>query len=625
MLTSDELREKFLNFYKERGHVIVPSSSLIPENDPTTLFTGSGMQPLVPYLLGEKHPLGTKITDSQQCFRVNDIEEVGDNRHTTFFEMFGNWSLGDYFKKEQLSWVFEFLTDVVGIDPQKLYVTVFSGDEKRGIPRDETAAQIWIELFRKKGIEAGVVKLETEESASKVGMQGGRIFYYGAKKNWWSRSGVPDNMPAGEPGGPDSEMFFEFEEVKHNSKFGEQCHPNCDCGRFMEIGNSVFMEYKKENDGNFKKLAQQNVDFGGGLERIMAAAIGNPDVFVSVDNLRKVVSELEKNCALKYDAVDDEIKKSFRIVADHLRAAVFLLSNGVKPSNTERGYVLRRLIRRMVRHCDILQVSEGILGELAFAVIESYKNIRPILLEQRSEIAFAIKEEEQKFRRTLKNGLQEFRKNIIEQGIKTLSGEQAFYFYQSFGFPIEIMRELCQENGIQFAEKEFSIQFEKHQNVSRSGLDKKFAGGLADHSEQTTRLHTATHLLHASLRKVLGEHVGQKGSNITVERLRFDFSHPSKMTPEEIRQVEDMVNEQIKRELLVTKKIATPEKAKEEGALGFFTEKYGDQVTVYSVGDFSKEICGGPHVENTGSLGKFKIIKEEAVSAGIRRIKAVLE
>ena len=618
---SNELREKFIAYYKEKGHAVLPSAALIPENDPTTLFTGSGMQPLISYLLGEKHPQGTRLVDAQQCFRVNDIEEVGDSRHTTFFEMLGNWSLGDYFKKEQIPWIFGFLVDVVGIDPKRLYVTAFSGDPSIGIPKDETSVEIWTNLFTQKGVTATAVDLGTEENAYIVGMQNGRIFYYGSK-NWWSRSGTPETMPVGEPGGPDSEMFYEFPDVDHNKKFGEHCHPQCDCGRFIEIGNSVFMEYKKEGEGVFAKLAHENVDFGGGFERMLQAINDSSDIFLGVDNLKKILDVLEEKSGRKYS--DSTAKKSFRVIADHMRAAVFLISNGIAPSNTDRGYVLRRLIRRMVRHCDLIGVEEGFLAPISRIVVDSYVSIRPILSEQSMVILQTINDEEQKFRKTLKSGLNEFGKKVIGAGKKSLNGEESFYFYQSFGFPVEVMRELCQENNITFSEEEFNKEFEKHQKLSRFGTDKKFAGGLADTSEQTTKLHTATHLLHTSLRKVLGEHVGQKGSNITAERLRFDFSHPTKMTTEEIKKVEEIVNEQINRALPVIKEITTPDKAKESGALGFFTEKYGDQVSVYSMGDFSKEICGGPHVQNTSELVSFKILKEEAVSAGIRRIKATV-
>jgi len=621
--TIAELRKKYQEYFSRKGHAVLPSASLIPENDSTTLFTGSGMQPLVPFLLGAKHPDGTRLTNSQQCFRAEDIEEVGDNRHTTFFEMLGNWSLGDYFKKEQLEWFAEFLTGTAGIDLANIYVTAFAGDEKKGIPKDEESVKIWQEIFAKKNIAADVVELLTEKRGGDLGMQGGRIFYYDAKKNWWSRAGVPENMPAGEPGGPDSEVFFEFKQIPHDEKFGKFCHPNCDCGRFMEIGNSVFMEYKKEENGTFSKLAQKNVDFGGGMERIMAASQNNSDIFFAVDTLREIVEKIEEKSGKKYNE-NSSTRKSFRVIADHLRATVFIISAGILPSNTDRGYVLRRLIRRMVRHSDILDMPENSLAELGETVVSLYAPIRPDLVEKEKEIEETIWSEEKKFRQTLRNGLQEFEKIVLKAGKKDLTGVEAFYFYQSFGFPKEIMQELCSENNINFDAPGFEKEFEKHQDISRAGTAQRFAGGLADHSAQTTKLHTATHLLHASLRKVLGEHVQQKGSNITPERLRFDFSHPQKMTSEEISIVETMVNEQIKRQLVVTKEVMTPLEAKEAGALGFFEKKYGEQVSVYTAGYFSKEICGGPHVENTGEIGNFKIIKEEAVSAGIRRIKATV-
>ena len=621
--TVAELRKEYQEYFRQKNHVVLPSASLIPENDSTTLFTGSGMQPLVPYLLGEKHPDGVRLTNSQQCFRAEDIEEVGDNRHTTFFEMLGNWSLGDYFKKEQLVWFAGFLTDVAGIDLNSIYVTVFAGDEKNGIPKDDESVKIWQEIFAEKNIKADAVELLTEKRGSELGMQGGKIFYYDVKKNWWSRAGVPENMPAGEPGGPDSEVFFEFKNIPHDEKFGKYCHPNCDCGRFMEIGNSVFMEYKKEENGSFSKLSQRNVDFGGGMERIIAASQDNADVFVAVDTLRQIIKKIEEKSGKEYKS-GTSTRKSFRVIADHLRATVFILSAGILPSNTDRGYILRRLIRRMVRHADLLNMAEDSLSELSSIVVSSYASIRPDMVEKEKEIKEAIRAEEKKFRQTLRNGLQEFEKTVLETGKKELTGAEAFYFYQSFGFPKEIMQELCVENNINFDARGFEQEFEKHQDISRAGTAQRFAGGLADHSAQTTKLHTATHLLHAALRKVLGEHVQQKGSNITPERLRFDFSHSQKMTPEEIVAVEKMVNEQIERKLKVTKEIMTPTEAKEVGALGFFEKKYGEQVSVYTAGDFSKEICGGPHVENTGEIGKFKIVKEEAVSAGIRRIKATI-
>lgn len=622
-MTTSEVRKHYLNFFKEKGHSVLPSSSLIPENDPTTLFTGSGMQPLVPYLLGTKHPEGLRLVNSQRCFRAEDIEEIGDNRHTTFFEMLGNWSLGDYFKKEQLEWFFSFLTDVVGIDPERIFVTCFSGDPDNGIEKDNESAVIWKKLFESKGIIAKEVDLVTEARGGEEGMQGGRIFYYGSKKNWWSRAGIPQNMPAGEPGGPDSEVFFEFREIEHDKKFGTFCHPNCDCGRFMEIGNSVFMEYLKEKDGTFSRLKQRNVDFGGGLERITAASNGDHDIFRSVDTLNDIIQEVERRSGKKYG--EEKYFKAFRVIADHLRASVFMIHAGVFPSNTDKGYVLRRLIRRMVRHGEILGLPKNSLADMAALVISLYGDEVSGLFERGEQIKDSIAREEAKFRITLARGLMEFERNVIAAGKKELTDSEAFYYYQSFGFPKELMSELAAEHGIGFDSAGFDLAFHKHQEVSRAGTVQKFTGGLADHSEHTTKLHTATHLLHASLRKILGNHIGQKGSNITKERLRFDFSHPEKITSEQLRQLEELVNEQIKLDLPVTKKEMSVAEAKQSGALGFFEEKYGDKVHVYSMGDFSKEICGGPHVERTGELGEFKILKEESVSAGVRRIKAVVK
>jgi len=601
---------------------VIPSASLVPENDPTTLFVGSGMQPVIPYLLGQKHPLGSRITDSQKCFRAEDIEEVGDNRHTTFFEMLGNWSLGDYFKEEQLSWLFEFLTDKIGLDPKKLYVTVFAGDPKNNIPRDEESVQIWKRLFAEKKIEAADVELLTEEKGGELGMQNGRIFYYDAKKNWWSRAGVPENMPAGEPGGPDSEVFYEFSDVEHDERFGKYCHPNCDCGRFMEIANSVFMEYQKQQDGTFEKLAQRNVDFGGGLERITAASINSSDVF-KIDVLDSVIKKIEELSEFEYQGVQ---QKSFRVIADHLRGAVFMIADGVLPSNTERGYFVRRLLRRAVRHADILQMEQGRFAELVDPVIENYGDQYPEIATQKKLIMETIQKEESRFRETLANGLREFEK----LSSNNISGREAFNLYQSYGFPLEVTLDLAKEKGIEVDEKGFQEQLKKHQEVSRAGVEKKFRGGLADTKEETVRLHTAHHLLLAALRQILGDHVHQRGSNITAERLRIDFSHPQKMTAEELQQVEDLVNQKIQENLDMIRKEMPNEEAMKLGAEMEFGVKYGDMVSVYVAQDkegtiFSKEFCGGPHVEHTGELGTFKIIKEEAVSAGIRRIRAVLE
>jgi len=618
-MTSKELRKAFLEFFKVRGHNIIPSAALVPENDPTTLFTGSGMQPLIPYLLGQKHPLGTRLCDSQKCFRADDIEEVGDNRHTTFFEMLGNWSFGDYFKEEQLSWFFEFLTEKVGLDPDRLYITVFSGDAKNNIPKDEEAVAIWKRLFAQKGIDV---------------KEGERIFYYPAKKNWWSRAGAPENMPAGEPGGPDSEVFYDFHpstssgQARHNEQFGKNCHPNCDCGRFLEIGNSVFMEYKKREDGSFEKLVQRNVDFGGGLERIVAASNGNSDIF-TIDTFSAVIKKIEELSGTSYKMKEDcppSFQQSFRVVADHIRGAVFMIGDGVLPSNTDRGYFVRRLLRRAVRHADILGMKRGMFAELALPIIESYADQYPELRQNKNLIKETIRREEARFRETLAYGLKEFAK-LSHKGI---SGKEAFDLYQSYGFPLEVTLDLAREKGVVVDEKGFEEQLKRHQEISRAGVEKKFRGGLADTKKETVRLHTAHHLLLAALRQVLGEHVHQRGSNITAERLRIDFSHPAKMTPEGIQQVEDLVNQKIQAHLDMIRKEMPKEEAMKLGAEMEFGVKYGDVVSVYVAQDtgsnaFSKEFCGGPHVQNTGELSHFKIIKEEAVSSGIRRIRAVLE
>lgn len=621
-MTVSEIRKKYLDFFRERGHTVIPSASLVPENDPTTLFTSSGMQPLVPYLLGEPHPQGARLADSQKSFRAQDIEEVGDNRHTTFFEMLGNWSLGDYFKQEQLPWFFEYLTDVVGLDPQKLYVTVFMGDDALGIPKDEEAIQIWKALFAKKGIDAKDVVIGSEANGYEVGMQGGRIFAYDAKKNWWTRSGTPDKMPPGEPGGPDSEVFYDFG-TPHDPKWGKECHPNCDCGRFMEIGNSVFMQYIKLEDGSFGKLPKANVDFGGGLERIAAAARNNSDVFL-VDTFLPIIRELAAHSGKSYE--DPEYQASFRIVADHVRGAVFMLGDGVVPSNTERGYIARRLIRRAVRHLDRLGVGDGMLEKIVDYVIDAFKDHYGELDPRRNTIRGMMRDEEEKFRKTLAQGMREF--NKIPQGV-VVSGAQSSMLVQSYGFPIELITELALERGSTVDLDAYEEEKRKHQDLSRAGSEQKFKGGLADHSEMSVRYHTATHLLHKALKMVLGPTVQQKGSNITPERLRFDFAFDRKMTDEEKKTVEGLVNAEINRELEVSYQDLPYDEAMKLGAIGLFEEKYGDTVRVYKIGDFSLEFCGGPHVSNTRELAeggrKFKIQKEEAVAAGIRRIKAVLE
>ena len=620
-MTVSEIHQKYLNFFRERDHVVILSAPLVPENDPTTLFTSSGMQPLLPYLLGEVHPQGKRIVDSQKSFRAQDIEEVGDNRHTTFFEMLGNWSLGDYFKKEQLPWFFQFLVNEVQLDPQKLYVTVFMGDEKLGIPKDEEAISIWKTLFAEHNIDAQDVVLGSEANGGEVGMQDGRIFAYDAKKNWWSRSGTPDKMPAGEPGGPDSEVFYDFG-TPHDTKFGKECHPNCDCGRFVEIGNSVFMEYLKKEDGSFEKLAQRNVDFGGGLERIAAASNNNSDVFL-IDTMLPIIRELAAVSGKNYD--DEQYKKPFRIVTDHLRAVVFMIADGVIPSNTEQGYIARRLIRRAVRNLDVLGVAEGTSGKIAAYVIAAYKDQYPELSIKEHNITLVVTEEETRFRKTLAQGLKEFGK----LSGKEVSAHDAFILFSTYGFPIEMTQELAQERSMTVDAVGFEEEMKKHQDISRAGSEQKFKGGLADTSDMSVKYHTATHLLHKALKMILGDSVHQKGSNITPERLRFDFTFERKMTDEEKRLVEDLVNAEIQRELPVTYKDLPHEEALKLGAIGLFEEKYGDVVRVYNIGDFSMEFCGGPHVNNTKDLGeggkRFKIQKEEAVAAGIRRIKAVLD
>lgn len=621
IMTSEQVRTKYLEFFKKQGHAIIPSASLVPENDPTTLFTGSGMQPLVPYLLGEKHAQGNRLVDSQKSFRSGDIEDVGDNRHTTFFEMLGNWSLGSYFKQEQLRWFFTFLTDEVGLDPKKLYVTVFAGDEANNVPRDTESVEIWKTLFSEKGITATDIELLSEQRGSEVGMQDGRIFYYDAKKNWWSRSGVPQNMPAGEPGGPDSEVFYEFDHIAHDPKFGQYCHPNCDCGRFLEIGNSVFMEYQKNADGSFGKLPQRNVDFGGGLERITAVSENNSDVF-QIDIFKNLIQTLEKLSGLSYS--DETYTASFRVVADHLRSSIFLIGDGVIPSNTDRGYFVRRLLRRAVRFWDKLGIKDAGLSSLIDSILEYYQSSYPETFAKKAEIKSEIAKEEEKFRKTLSMGLKEFEK----LSSKDISGFDAFVLFSSYGFPIEVTLELAKEKGINVDIEAFKEELKKHQDLSRAGSEKKFKGGLGDTSEMSLKYHTATHLLNAALKKVLGDQVSQKGSNITPERLRFDFVHTAKMTDEEKKQVEDLVNEYIKAELPVSF-AELPKAEAEKIAVHSFNEKYGDVVKVYSIGTegsyISREFCGGPHVTNTKELGTFSITKEEAVSAGIRRIKAVLK
>ncbi|HEY4512430.1 MAG TPA: alanine--tRNA ligase [Candidatus Paceibacterota bacterium] len=614
-MTTNEVREKFLKFFEKRGHKIIPSASLVPENDPTTLFTGSGMQPLVPHLLGAPHPEGKRLANSQKCFRSQDIDDVGDNRHTTFFEMLGNWSLGDYFKAEQLPWAFEFLVEEVGLDPTKLYVTVLRGDMETQIEADNESVEIWKEIFAKYEIEAKDIDFMNEEKASERGIkEGERIFGYNVKKNWWSRSGVPSKMPAGEPGGPDSEIFYDFG-TEHDQKFGVNCHPNCDCGRFLEIGNSVFMQYKKNEDGTFSELPQKNVDFGGGLERIVAAS--HTDDIFKIDTIQIIVAKLEELSDKKYS--DGAFMSAFRIIADHIRSSVFLIGDGVLPSNTERGYFVRRLLRRAIRFWDKLGIPNAGISELVSPLLGFYRDAYPDTFAKKDFIIEEIKKEEERFRKTLVQGIKEFEK-----------GRDPFALFSSYGFPFELTLELAKEQNVEVNLEDFLLKMKEHQDISRKGSEKKFKGGLGDTSDKSLQYHTATHLLHQALRDVLGDKVVQKGSNITPERLRFDFAFDRKMTDEEKRKTEDIVNKKIKEALPMQAVSLSREEAERTGALHFFGEKYGDTVSVYYIGEnignaYSKEFCGGPHVKNTSELkGTFKIQKEEAISAGVRRIKAVL-
>jgi alanyl-tRNA synthetase len=621
-MTPNQLRQAYLDFFVEQGHAVVPSSPLVPENDPTTLFTGSGMQPMVPYLLGETHPKGTRIVDSQKCFRSQDIEEVGDNRHTTFFEMLGNWSLGEYFKKEQLRWIFTFLTQKVGLSPDKLLVTVFRGSQALNIPRDDESVAIWKELFKEVGIEAKDI-----DEAETKGMQGGRIFYYDEKKNWWSRAGVPSNMPVGEPGGPDSEIFFDFGadlKLHENSVFkNEPCHVNCDCGRFLEICNSVFMQYQKEADGTFAELPQKNVDFGGGLERIVAAEHGDNDVF-KTGLFTPIMDELQSLSGQNYASASDQVKRSFRVIADHLKAATMLASDGVLPSNKEQGYVARRLVRRAVRYAKMVGINQPLVGQIVEVVVTMYQDAYPELKTQHEQIVAQLTQEEKKFNQTLDRGLREIDK------MPELTGELAFKLYETYGFPLELTQEIAEERGQKIDKVAFQQAFNDHKDKSRAASAGKFKGGLQDHSEITIKYHTATHLLHAALRQVLGTHVQQKGSNITADRLRFDFTHPQAMNESEKEQVMALVKKWVEANLPVTKQVLAKQAALDSGAIAFFLDKYPDEVSVYTVGTnpdgqagtdwVSKEFCGGPHVTQTGEIGALKLTKEQAVSAGVRRV-----
>jgi len=623
-MNSKELRKKFLKFFEEKGHKIIPSASLIPENDPTTLFTGSGMQPLVPYLMGELHPEGKRLVNVQKSFRAEDIEEVGDNRHTTFFEMLGNWSLGDYFKKEQLNWLFEFLVEEIKLDPKRIYATVFRGNKEIGIDKDSESVGIWKDIFKKNGIEANDV-----DYSEKHGLQEGRIFYYDETKNWWSRSGIPVNMPVGEIGGPDSEIFYDLgEDLKRheNSKWRNQpCHVNCNCGRFIEIGNSVFIEFIRSKKG-FEPLPQKNVDFGGGLERITMVSQNKDNIF-ETDLFINIIKKIEKLSGQKYK----DNMQSFEIITDHLKAATFIMGDdkGIIPSNVDQGYIVRRLIRRAIRYGRQIGIQKEFwIKDIAKIVVNDYEYVYPQLVRNFEFLSNNLGEEEIKFSKTLEKGLKELERYKDKE--KEITGMMAFDLYQTYGFPFEMTEEELSKHDIKIkSPEEFKIALAKHQELSRTATKGKFKGGLADVSDETKKLHTACHLLLAALKKVLGNHVEQKGSNITAERLRFDFFHTEKLTNEQKVEVEKIVNKVIQKDLPVFFEQISLEDAKEQGATGVFESKYGEKVKVYTIGKnddfFSKEICGGPHIEHTGELGYFRIIKEESSSAGIRRIKAILE
>ena len=580
-----EIRNKYLNFFKEHGHAVIPSASLIPENDPSVLFTTAGMQPLVPYLLGEKHPSGTRLTDYQKCLRTNDIEEVGDNRHLTYFEMLGNWSLGDYFKEESIQMSFDFLTKELQIPVEKLSVTVFAGDED--CQRDEVAAECW----------------------KKAGILDGHIYYYGKDDNWWI---------AGEEGpcGPDTEMFYDT----GKPACGPDCQPSCDCGKYVEIWNNVFMEYFKSKDGKYSKLAQRNVDTGLGLERMTMLLQGKETPF-DTELFKPVMDKLSE--LQKVDNIE-----SRRIIAEHLRSSMMVISDGGRPSNVDRGYILRRLIRRMVRHMNKLQINLDEISTLIDINVKNLKEMYPDLAKNQELIKNVIIEEKNKFVKTLAHGEKEFEKEMNkakEQGKTKIDGKVVFKLYDTYGFPPEVTNELAQENNMTVDMKEFDELFKAHQEKSRMGSEQKFKGGLAEQNDTTIAYHTATHLLNAALKVVLGPETHQRGSNITIDRMRFDFNCDHKMTDEEKKQTEDLVNKWIQDAIPVTVEEMKKEDAVKSGAECMFIEKYPDVVTVYTIGDVSKELCGGPHVKNTSELGKFKIKKEEASSAGVRRIKAILE
>ena len=658
-MDANEIRRRFLDFEVKKGHEIIQPAPLVLENDPTTLFTGSGMQPLLPYLLGKEHPEGTRLADSQPSMRLQDIEDVGDPRHTTVFEMLGNWSLGDYFKEEQIRNFFEFLTKEVGLDPSKIYVTCFIGDEKYGIPRDNEAAEIWQKVFAEAGVEAKIAEIGSAAEGDKRGIKPGeRIFFYDDKENWWSRGGGIDTTPIGDPCGPDSEVFYDFgEELQDEAKYG-LAHPASDGARFMEIGNQVFMQYRRNEDGSFAELEKKNVDFGGGLERIAAAAIGSFDVF-RISLMQPIISKLEEISGKKYDNNTDEM----RVIADHIRGAYLLAAQGLTPSNKAHGYAMRRLVRRAILRALDLGISANFLSEIVPVVAENYRDLPDSILAHRENALTTLLKEEESFRKTLNKGLRELKKmassshsgpcpsspspradgtnsraaalrNAPSRDEKAiLSGKDLFKLQDTYGFPLELSVEECYREGIELTPnylKEFEVALKEQRERSQTASKGMFKGGLEDHGEQTVKYHTACHLLLAALQKLVSPDIVQKGSNITADRVRFDFNLDHKMTPEEISAVENQVNEWIKADLPVVFDEYEKTYARDTlKAHGQFWDKYPEVLKVYTIGDFenpiSREVCGGPHVEHTGVLGHFKIKKEESSSAGVRRIKAILE
>ena len=627
-MNAQEIRKAYLEFCQKNGHKIIKRASLILKDDPTTLFTGSGMQPLLPYLLGKKHPDGVRLTDSQTCLRAQDIDDVGDNRHTTFFEMLGNWSLGDYFKEQQIRQFFEFLTDVVGLDPSKIYVSCFIGNKKYNIPRDDESAKIWQKVFAEKGIDAKIVELDTAENGDKLGLQGGRIFFYNDKENWWSRGGGLDTTPIGDPCGPDSEVFYDFGEENHDAGFGE-AHPASDSGRFMEIGNQVFMQYRRLEDGSFEPLEHKNVDFGGGLERIAAAKIDNPDVF-QISLMKPIIEKIEEISGKKYD----EHTASMRVIADHLRSAAFLAVDGCTPSNKEQGYVMRKFIRRAMAKAFDLGIEDNFVEQIIPVIVDIYAPDYQEVAEKGDEIVAVMVKEEKAFRRTLQKGLRELEK-FSKDG---LTGVELFQLYDTFGFPLELSTEEAVRRNISLSEnwqEEFNAKMKEQRERSQTASKGKFKGGLEGQTLEHRKLHTATHLMNAALHNMFEGQIAQKGSNINTDRLRFDFTFDRKLTDEEKKQIEDTVNEQISKGLDVSwAEYPTDYALNELKAIGVFGDKYGETVKVYTMkaeGEkpFSVEICGGPHVDNTRELSeggkKFKIVKEQSSSAGVRRIKAILQ